>query len=168
MKTKIMGILNVTPDSFSDGGEFNNLDAALKRVEEMIQEGADIIDIGGESTRPGSEFISIQEEKDRVLPVVCALRKNFGEDVLISIDSNKSEVIQELLPYTIDIVNSLGGFSFDLKFAQILQNSPCSIVIYHTRGIPKTMQRGEIIYQDVIEDISLFLMSNYKLGKKME
>ena len=104
-KYHIMGILNVTPDSFFDGGKYSSLDKIMFRVNEMINEGADIIDIGGESSRPGSERISIQEEIDRILPVVSKIRNNY--DIPISIDSMKPDVVKELLPYNINIINNL-------------------------------------------------------------
>ena len=102
-KRYVMGILNVTPDSFFDGGKYATLDKVMVRVDEMIAEGVDIIDIGGESSRPGSDRISIQEELDRILPVVSKIRDNY--DIPISIDSMKSDVVEELLPFKIDIIN---------------------------------------------------------------
>ena len=109
-KSQIMGILNVTPDSFYDGGKYIKLDNMMFRVDQMITEGMDIIDIGGESSRPGSVRISIQEEIDRLLPVVSKIRENY--DIPISIDSTKPDVILKLLPYKIDIINDLTVFSF--------------------------------------------------------
>jgi dihydropteroate synthase len=100
-KRYVMGILNVTPDSFFDGGKYATLDKVMIRVDEMIAEGVDIIDIGGESSRPGSDRISIQEELDRILPVVSKIRDNY--DIPISIDSMKSDVVEELLPFNIDL-----------------------------------------------------------------
>src|SRR5437762_3134793 len=90
--TIVMGVLNITPDSFSDGGKYINLSRAIKRVQEMLEEGADIIDVGGESTRPGSDQVSKEEEKERVIPVIKQIRKHYGKKVVISIDTNKSEV----------------------------------------------------------------------------
>ena len=104
-KRYVMGILNVTPDSFFDGGKYATLDKVMVRVDEMIAEGVDIIDIGGESSRPGSDRISIQEELDRILPVVSKIRDNY--DIPISIDSMKSDVVEELLSFKIDIINDL-------------------------------------------------------------
>ena len=104
-RSNIMGILNITPDSFYDGGKYTKLDNVMFRVEQMISEGMDIIDIGGESSRPGSERISIQEEIDRLLPVVSKIRDNY--DIPISIDSMKPDVIFELLPYKINIINQI-------------------------------------------------------------
>ena len=110
-KTLIMGILNITPDSFSDGGKYNNLDAALEQVERLIADGADIIDVGGESTRPGHTQISSKEEIERVVPVIKKIREKF--DILISIDTYKYDVAKEALLAGADIVNDIWGFQYD-------------------------------------------------------
>ena len=137
---KIMGVLNITPDSFSDGGSyFNNIEIALKRVKEMIGEGADIIDVGGESTRPGSDSVNVEEELRRVVPVIKAIRDSVGKNVDISVDTNKSEVAREAIKAGANIINSLGGFSFDRKLADVVKESDCLMVIYHIKGSPKTM-----------------------------
>ena len=115
-KCYIMGILNVTPDSFFDGGKYLTLDKIMFRVDKMIAEGTDIIDIGGESSRPGSLRISAQEELDRVFPVVSKIRENF--DIPLSIDSMKSDVISELLPFKINIINDISSLS-DLSLIHI-------------------------------------------------
>ena len=117
-KRYVMGILNVTPDSFFDGGKYTTLDKVMFRVDEMIAEGVDIIDIGGESSRPGSDRISIQEELDRILPVVSKIRDNY--DIPISIDSMKSDVVEELLSFKIDIINDISSLS-DNNFINILK-----------------------------------------------
>ena len=116
-KTYIMGILNVTPDSFSDGGKFNNLDAALSHAEEMIQDGADIIDIGGESTRPGHIVITDEEEISRVAPVIQAVKERF--DIPVSIDTYKGKVAEAALQAGADLVNDIWGFKHDRKVAQL-------------------------------------------------
>ena len=112
----IMGILNVTPDSFSDGGKYNNLSAALKHTEEMIRDGADIIDVGGESTRPGHVVISDEEEIERVTPVIEAIKRNF--DVPVSIDTYKGAVALAALQAGADLVNDIWGFKHDEKVAE--------------------------------------------------
>lgn len=163
-KTLIMGILNVTPDSFSDGGLYNNADSAVGRVEIMLSEGADFIDVGGESTRPGSKKISEEEELTRVIPILKAIRKRLGNKFLISIDTYKSEVAKTALQEGADFVNSLAGFQFDPRLSEVVKKYHCPIVIYHIRGNPETMQQGEITYQDIIKEITAFFKTQIKLG----
>lgn len=160
-----MGILNVTPDSFSDGGLYLDTDKAIDRVGEMINEGADIIDIGGESTRPGSDPVSFDEELKRVLPVVQGIRKNFGEKVKISIDTYKSKVAEECLKVGANMVNSLGGFAFDQNMARVIAKYQCPMVLYHIKGQPKTMQK-EVVYENVIGEIKKFFKEQVDFGFK--
>ena len=127
----IMGILNVTPDSFSDGGKFNNLDAALKHTEEMIKDGAKIIDVGGESTRPGYTLISDEEEIGRVVPVIEAIKKNF--DVPVSLDTYKSEVAKAGVQAGMDLFNDIWGLQYDPKMAKIIAQSGLPCVLMHNR-----------------------------------
>ena len=127
----IMGILNVTPDSFSDGGKFNNLDAALRHTEEMIRDGADIIDIGGESTRPGHVVISEEEEIARVTPVIEAIKSNF--DVPISIDTYKAKVTLAALQAGADLVNDIWGFKHDKKVAAYTSQYGAACCLMHNR-----------------------------------
>jgi dihydropteroate synthase len=167
MKTKIMGILNVTPDSFSDGGDyFDNPEKAVKRVDQMLSDGADYIDIGGESTRPGSEYVSEKEELDRVLPIIKALRKKHGDDIRISIDTWKSSVATEALKNGANAVNSLGGFLFDEELAEVVAKYHCMIIIYHIKGEPKTMQKGEITYTNVSREIGNFFEQQIEIGQR--
>lgn len=166
-KTLIMGILNVTPDSFSDGGLYLDQEKALKRTEEMISEGADIIDVGGESTRPGSEPVSVEGELKRVLPVIKEIRKKFP-DIQISVDTYKAEVAEECLKVGATVVNSLGGFSFDEKLADVVAKYNCKIILYHIKGQPKTMQAGNIEYQDIILEIKGFFKQQIELGLKKD
>ena len=156
-QTLIMGILNVTPDSFSDGGLYVDVKKAVDRVGVMLTEGADIIDIGGESTRPGSDSVSAEEETKRVLPVLVAVREKYGKDILISIDTYKADVAQECLRAGANMINSLGGFSIDPGLADVVAKHDCPVVIYHIKGNPKTMQSGEVVYEDVILEIKQFL-----------
>ena len=123
-KTYIMGILNVTPDSFSDGGKFDNLDAALYHTEEMIREGADVVDIGGESTRPGHTVITEEEEIARVTPVIEAVKSRF--DIPVSIDTYKGKVTEAALQAGADLVNDIWGFKFDYKTAEVTARYPVS------------------------------------------
>lgn len=163
-KTLLMGILNLTPDSFSDGGEyFQNVDKAVGRAKQMIEEGADIIDIGGESSRPGSDKISEHKELDRVIPVIKAIRKELPQ-ILLSIDTYKAVVAKEALNCGVDIINSLGGFLFDKNMADVAAQTGCPVILYHIKGDPKTMQKGEIIYKDVIEEIMEFFNKQIEFG----
>ncbi|SNR66728.1 dihydropteroate synthase [Desulfurobacterium atlanticum] len=150
-KPVIMGILNVTPDSFSDGGKWNSVDKALFRVEEMIEEGAEIIDVGGESTRPGSEPVPIDEEKRRVVPIIDAIRRRFPE-IFISVDTYKSEVAKEALDAGADIVNDISGFHFDEKMAGLVAERGVPAVLMHIKGTPKNMQKNPY-YKDVVKEI---------------
>src|ERR1700722_19360254 len=167
MQTKIMGILNITPDSFSDGGEYYNDPAkAAKRVEQMISEGADYIDIGGESTRPGSENVTEEEELQRVLPVITTIRKTLGTDIQLSIDTWKANVAQKSLLAGANTINSLGGFLFDEKLAEVVAKHHCTIIIYHIKGKPKTMQKGEITCTNVCKEVGEFFERQIAIGEK--
>lgn len=148
--TIIMGVLNVTPDSFYDGGKFTNTDKALNQVEKMISEGADIIDIGGESTRPGSHSINYEEECERVIPVIAEINKNF--DTIISIDTTKSEVALEALIEGASIINDISGLKFDEKIATAASEYKAGLVVSHTSGRPQVMQENTQ-YENLLEDI---------------
>jgi dihydropteroate synthase len=164
-KTLVMGILNVTPDSFSDGGlYFDDVAKAVARVEQMIEEGADIIDIGGESTRPGSAPISPEEELKRIIPIIGAVRKKLGDKLMLSIDTYRSSVAREALQEGADMINSLGGFAFDNKLADVVAEFDCPIAIYHIKGVPQTMQKGSIVYKDVIDEIVVFFQKEIYFG----
>ncbi len=162
-----MGVLNITPDSFSDGGlYFNNIKSALKQTELMIKSGADIIDVGGESTRPGSLPVNIREEILRVLPVIKKIRQKFGKKIVISIDTNKAEVARRAIEAGAGVVNALGGFSFDPSLAEVVARYQVPIVIYHIKGEPRTMQSGEIKYTNVISEINKFFNKQMIIGRK--
>ena len=148
----IMGILNITPDSFSDGGDFFSPDRALFRVEEMIGEGADIVDVGGESTRPFSEPVSVDEELNRVVPVVEAIKRRFP-DILVSVDTYKAKVAEEVLKIGVEIINDISGLGFDEALGGVLAGSDCGIVEMHIKGTPKSMQENPH-YDDLIGDIN--------------
>lgn len=141
--TYIMGILNVTPDSFSDGGKFNNLDAALYHAEEMIKEGADIIDIGGESTRPGHVVITDEEEISRVTPVIEAVKARF--DAPVSIDTYKGNVAEAALQAGADLVNDIWGFKHDRKVAQLTAQYGAACCLMHNKA--------EAVYENFLEDM---------------
>jgi dihydropteroate synthase len=138
-RTFIMGVLNVTPDSFSDGAQFFSIEAALSQARQMISEGADIIDIGGESTRPGAVIISAEEELQRVLPVIEALAKE--TDVPISIDTTKAQVARAALSAGASIVNDISALRFDFHIADEVARAGAGLVLMHSRGTPATMQR---------------------------
>ena len=138
-RTLVMGVLNVTPDSFSDGGEFFSLDRAVAHAEQMIAEGADLIDIGGESTRPGSAFVSEAEELQRVIPVIERLAAK--SPVPISIDTTKSSVARAAIAAGAEIVNDISGLRFDPSIADEAAKAKAGLVLMHSRGTPKTMQQ---------------------------
>jgi len=142
-KTYIMGILNVTPDSFSDGGKYNRIDTALRHAEEMIRDGADIVDIGGESTRPGHTMISEEEEISRVVPIIKAVKDHF--DVPVSIDTYKSKVTEAALKAGADLVNDIWGFKYDCKVAELTAQYGAACCLMHNRQ--------EAVYQDFLKDV---------------
>ncbi len=152
-KIYIMGILNVTPDSFSDGGKFMHMDKALHHAEDMIKNGADIIDIGGESTRPFSAPVSLDEELNRVIPVIEAINKNF--DTIISIDTYKSRVAEEALKNGAEIINDISGFTFDENMKNIALKYDATCVVMHIKGTPQNMQVNPV-YEDIVAEIFNF------------
>ena len=135
--TQVMGILNVTPDSFSDGGLFKDTGDACVYAEKMVENGADIIDIGGESTRPGSDPISLQEELDRVMPV---LERVISLKTKVSIDTTKAEVAHEALKLGAGIINDISGLQFDETIAHYVAEYDADLILMHMKGVPKTMQ----------------------------
>jgi dihydropteroate synthase len=153
-RTYLMGILNVTPDSFSDGGDFEVVPSAVERAIAMVADGADIIDIGGQSTRPGAEQIPLEIELNRVIPVLQALREKIS--VPISIDTTRSTVAQTAVYHGADIVNDISAGTFDPKMLSVVASLAVPIVLMHIRGTPQTMQK-ETHYQDVMVDICNFL-----------
>ncbi|BAU64506.1 dihydropteroate synthase [Stanieria sp. NIES-3757] len=153
-KTYLMGILNVTPDSFSDGGKFNNLESALDQAQQMIAQGADLIDIGGQSTRPGAEEISLEEELNRVIPVIKQLRHTTA--IPISIDTTRAIVAQAAIKAGADLVNDISGGTFDQEMFSTVAQLNVPIILMHLRGTPKTMQKLTD-YQDLLREISGFL-----------
>src|SRR6201988_3729085 len=138
-RTLIMGILNVTPDSFSDGGQFVTVESALAHAERMIAEGADIIDVGGEATRPGGEPISVEDEIERVVPVIEALAQRTNTP--ISVDTTKSEVARAALDAGAAIVNDISALRFDFYVADAVARAGAGLVLMHSRGTPATMHR---------------------------
>ena len=151
--TYIMGILNVTPDSFSDGGKFDQIDAALKHAEEMIRDGADVIDIGGESTRPGYTKISDEEETDRVVPVIEAVKKEFG--IPISVDTYKSGVAEAAAQAGADLINDIWGLKYDPRMAEVIAKSGLACCLMHNRDNTEYRNFMEDVKQDLRETIAL-------------
>jgi dihydropteroate synthase len=147
-----MGILNVTPDSFSDGGLFLDADAAIEHGRALAGEGADILDVGGESTRPGADPVPLREELDRVLPVVSGL----AGDATISIDTAKAQVGREALAAGASIVNDVSAFRFEPEMAEVVAGSGARCCLMHMLGEPRTMQRDPR-YDDVVSDVKAFL-----------
>lgn len=154
-RTYIMGILNVTPDSFSDGGKFNQMDAALYHAEEMIRDGADIVDVGGESTRPGHTVISDDEEISRVAPVIEAIKSRF--DIPVSIDTYKGKVTEAALKAGADLVNDIWGFKFDHKVAELTAQYGAACCLMHNRSEPT--------YQDYLNDVVADLKECVRIAK---
>lgn len=156
----IMGILNVTPDSFSDGGSYTDVNQALARAEQMLAEGADIIDIGGESTRPGALAVSVQQELDRVMPV---LERLLGLQVPISVDTRKSEVMRAVLAAGADMVNDVGALEGDGALA-VVAASKAAVCLMHKQGDPQAMQI-EPHYGDVVAEVGDYLLKRALLAE---
>ena len=152
----IMGVLNVTPDSFSDGGRFFDPSAAIARGLVMVEEGADILDIGGESTRPGATPVEAEEELRRILPVIRGLRKQ--SRIPISIDTMKARVAAAAVEAGADIINDISGLQHDPDMARVAAESEAGLVLMHLRGTPRTMQQ-EPEYTDVVAEVCGYLRS---------
>jgi dihydropteroate synthase len=153
-KTYVMGILNVTPDSFSDGGKFNVISEALRHAEQMVHEGVDIIDIGGESTRPNYTHISDEEEIDRILPVISEIKKHF--DVPISVDTYKSKVAKAALMAGADFINDIWGLKHDENMAKVVKEFDVPICIMHNRS--------ESVYENYLEDVCSDLKASINIA----
>ncbi|MFN6519046.1 MAG: dihydropteroate synthase [Nostoc sp. CreGUA01] len=153
-RTYLMGILNVTPDSFSDGGEFNTASAALVQAQALVAAGADIIDVGGQSTRPGAKQITLQEELDRVLSVLQVLRPEIS--VPISVDTTRAAVARASIEAGADMINDISGGSFDSEMLPTVASLGVPIILMHIRGTPQTMQQMTD-YQDLMAEIFSFL-----------
>ena len=150
-ETLVMGIVNVTPDSFSDGGKFFSPEVAISHASKLITQGADIIDIGGESTRPGAEQVSESEELKRVIPVIEKIRTD-NPTILISIDTTKASVAKHAVEAGADIINDVSGLSFDNKMIGIVESFNIPVVIMHMKGNPQNMQLNPE-YKDIVNEI---------------
>jgi len=158
-----MGILNVTPDSFSDGGQFVTIDSALAHAERMIAEGADIIDVGGESTRPGGEPISVEDEIERVVPVIETLAQRTS--VPISVDTTKSEVARAALDAGAAIVNDISALRFDFYVADVVARAGAGLVLMHSRGTPATMHRLPPV-ADIMHEVTHSLRASINMAER--
>ncbi len=163
-RTWITGILNVTPDSFSDGGLYLDKNKAVKRGLELAEEGADIIDIGGESTRPGSNSISTEEELKRIIPVLSDLREK--TNALISVDTTKSEVARAALDHGADIINDISALRFDPQMPPLAVNKDVPVVLMHMKGTPKTMQANPS-YEDLLAEVKSFFKERLETAKTL-
>ena len=157
----LMGIVNVTPDSFSDGGSFLDPLAACKQGLKLVEEGADILDIGGESTRPGSHSVPLEEEIQRVIPVIEKLRRE--TKALISIDTNKAPVAQAAMDAGADIINDITGLRGDANMTSVVSQSGAGVIIMHMKGTPRTMQDAPA-YQDIMSEIGDFFRQSVALA----
>jgi dihydropteroate synthase len=155
-----MGILNVTPDSFSDGEKYYSTNDAVEHALNMIDDGADFIDVGGESTRPGSEAVNLDVELNRTIPVIKQI-KSLRKDILISIDTTKSEVAKQALDNGASIINDISGLTFDEKMIDVAKEYSAAVIIMHIKGNPKTMQQNPY-YDDVVKEVYSFLSSQSK------
>jgi dihydropteroate synthase len=162
-RTYLMGILNVTPDSFSDGGQFHRVDAALTQAQQLVRAGADILDVGGQSTRPGAETVSVTEELNRVVPVIQAVRQCL--DVPISVDTTRAEVAIAAIDAGADIVNDISGATFDENMLPVVAQRDVPIILMHIKGTPQTMQKLTD-YQDLIGEIYGFLQQQIEAAKR--
>jgi dihydropteroate synthase len=162
-RTVIMGVLNVTPDSFSDGNQFLSCDRAIEHAEQMIAEGADIIDIGGESTRPGGEPVTAEEEIQRVVPVIAELAKR--SDIPISVDTTKSEVARAALDAGAAIVNDISALRFDFHVADEAARAGAGLVLMHSRGTPATMHKLPPV-PDIISEVTRSLRSSIHMAER--
>jgi len=162
-KVAVMGILNLTPDSFYDGGRYRTEKEILKRVEQMIEEGADIIDIGGESTRPGSDRVSVEEELRRTIPYLRKIRDLF--DIPLSIDTYKAKVAKEAIEAGAEMVNDISGLRFGPEMAEVISSKNASVVLMHIKGTPKNMQDNPF-YESLMDEIISYLRKSLEIALK--
>ena len=161
-----MGIVNVTPDSFSDGGQYFSTDSAVNHAMSLINDGADILDIGGESTRPGAAPLYVDDEVNRILPVIKSIRQK-DLVVLISIDTTKSVVAKLAVEAGADIVNDISGFTLDKRMPAIVAELDVPVILMHMKGTPKNMQ-NDPAYADLIGEISSFFLTQINVAKSAD
>jgi len=160
---KVMGILNITPNSFFDGGKYNTLKNSLKHVEKLITDGANIIDIGGESTKPYSEPVSLKEETSRVIPVLKAIKQEFP-NIKVSIDTTKSELMKRSINEGADIINDISGLMWDKNSINVISQNDIPVVIMHSPWKPNEMQDKYCYPNGVIVDIISFFNERVKMS----
>ncbi len=158
-RTRVIGILNVTPDSFSDGGLLTDKKTLLIQVETMVSQGVDILDIGGESTRPSADSVDLKKELRRVIPAIKTIRKHFSTPV--SVDTTKAEVAEQALAAGANLINDISGLRFDPDMVQVALKYNVPVIIMHMQGTPRTMQQNPE-YKDVLSDISAMLLKQIK------
>lgn len=165
-RTYIMGVLNVTPDSFSDGGEFNTLEAALVQGQKMVEAGVDIIDIGGQSTRPGSEQITLEDELNRVIPVIQLFRSQSNQlaNIPLSIDTTRAAIAQAAIEAGANLINDISAGTFEPQILSVAAKLDVPIILMHIRGTPKTMQQFTD-YQDLIGEIYQFFKERIQVSQ---
>ncbi len=162
-----MGILNVTPDSFSDGGQFDGFEKAVKRGLALVEQGADILDIGGESTRPGAKPVSVDEELRRTIPVIKALRqesRNFEDDIVLSIDTRKPQVAEAAILAGADIWNDVTALTYAPSSLERAADLGCPVIMMHIKGSPETMQINPH-YKDVVDEVCQWLQRRVEVAK---
>ncbi|PMQ01744.1 MAG: dihydropteroate synthase [Dictyoglomus sp. NZ13-RE01] len=163
-RTLLMGIINVTPDSFYKGSRKTNEEEILNTAKDMVENGVDIIDIGGQSTRPGSDFIDLEEELRRVLPAIEIVRKEFP-NIIISVDTFRGEVAEKAIEKGADIINDISGFSFDNKILKVVAETKAPYVLMHIKGTPKNMQENPF-YEDVVKEIIEYFIEKIDFTSK--
>ena len=159
-RTYVMGILNVTPDSFSDGGRYNEIELALKHTEELINQGADIIDVGGESTRPNFEVVSVEEEIARVVPIIKAIKENF--DIIVSIDTYKAKTAEAAINAGADIINDVWGFKKDGEMANVAAKYGVPCILMHNRFQARYENLMRDVVLDLVESVDIALEAGVK------
>ena len=164
-RTQIMGILNVTPDSFSDGGFFQSPEEAVESGVRMVEEGADIVDVGGESSRPGAEPVSLKEELRRVIPVIEGLVGRVT--VPISVDTTKAKVVREAVASGAEIINDISAMRFDDQMPVVVAATGAAVILMHMRGTPKDMQEGDLTYRSLLSDIIDFLRERMEVAQSV-
>ncbi|ANE45968.1 dihydropteroate synthase [Paenibacillus swuensis] len=157
-RTLIMGILNTTPDSFSDGGHYVDVQHAVDQAGRMLEQGADILDIGGESTRPGAEPVALKQELERVIPAIKAIQATYGAHIPISIDTYKAEVARQALAAGAHIINDVWGFKKDPEMAKVAAEFGCPVILMHNRN--------DMNYVDFIEDVIMDLSESVRIAKQ--
>ena len=162
-RTHVMGILNVTPDSFSDGGCYLDVQRAIAHTQLMVEEGATLVDVGGESSRPGALPVSVDEELARILPVICAVVNN--TDVLISVDTYKAEVARQALEAGAHLVNDITALRGDVAMASVVARMEAGLILMHIKGTPRTMQQAPQ-YDDVVSEVRASLQESIRIAEE--